>query len=369
MNQDNRVLQVVVIIIIIFGALLAGGTVFVNHDLLGSGLRVSQARFSDTNSNNKTDTLELILQNNAFFKVDIDKISIEKKSIDIDWTYNNSITIDSGNNFRVLCTARNSSSEVGFFEVLRIYIQFNEKYLSFFVRIGIEFSDTSFIYREDFESEFHIDQWDYFRFRNLEGQPIHGEYSSILDWTKSLDSLELDSCWISTTSNCHYVVMRTDLYNFGNVNFSADIRSRDNDGVGIIFRYNDTGYFPKFYLVWFTDDHPINDEEYLVEESHLFNWSTPNDTVELGKVNLHFVEGYDAGNGIIGFHWTKLNSTSLIRNQYWQNWQISLDNEQFNFYYDYNKILSYSGISNVNGTFGFVSFESRNSGFDNIHVW
>ncbi len=369
MIEDNRTLQVVLVIVIIFGSLMAGGSVFIRNDFSGEGLTINKARFTDTNSNNKTDTLELVIQNNGFFRAVIDNISILKLNADIDWPYNDSIIIDAGNSYRVICVAKNSSVEVGFFEILKIYLHFNEKYVSFAVRIGIEFSDISFIYSENFESEFHIEQWNYFRFRNLQGEPIHGDYSSILDWEISIDPIERDNCWKNTVSNCQYVVLKNNLFSFANVNFSADIRSRDNDGLGIIFRYNDTGYYPKFYLLWFTDDHPINDEEYIIEESHLFNWSTPDDIVELGKINLHFVEGYNAGNGIIGFHWTKLNSTSINRNRDWHNWRISLDNENFSFYYDYNKLFSYSGISITNGSIGFASFESRESRFDNIHVW
>ena len=369
MIQENKTLHVVLVIAIIFGSLMAGGSVFIRNDFSGEGLTINTARFTDTNSNNKTDTLELVLQNYAFLRVVIDKISIVKLNVDLDWVSNDSIIIDSGTSYRVVCVARNSSVEVGFFEILKIYLQYNEKLMSFAVRIGIEFSDISFIFSENFESDFHIEQWNYFRFRNLLGEPVHGDYSSILDWEKSLDYIERDNCWINTESNCQYVVLKNDLFSFTNVNFSADIRSRDNDGVGLIFRYNDTGPYPKFYLLWSTNDHPINDEEYLIEESHLFNWVTPNDTVELGKVNLHFVEGYDAGNGIIGFHWTKLNSTALNRNRDWHNWRISMDNENFIFYYEYNEILTYSGLSITNGSVGFVSFESRGTGFDNIHVW
>jgi hypothetical protein len=369
LNRDNRGLQVVLVIVIIFGSLLAGGSVFINQDFINEGLIIRRARFTDTNANNKTDTLELTLRNKAFFKVEIDKISILRKSVDIDWTYNNSIIIDSGNDFRVICVATNFSTEASFFDILQIYLFFNEKYLSFSARIGIEFSDTSFIYSENFESTIAIEQWNHFQFRNLQGIPIHGEYTSILDWKKSKDPLELDKCWRCSTSNCQFVVMKTNLYDFGNVNISADIRCSDNDGIGMIFRFNDSSFYPKFYLAWYTNDHPINDEEYLIEESHMFNWTTPEDVVELGKINLHYVEGYDAGNNIIGFHWTKLNSTAVIRNLNWYNWMISLDNEHFNLYYDYNKVLSYSGISITNGSIGFISFESDNSLFDNLHVW
>ncbi len=369
MEQDNRVLQVVLVIAIIFGSLLAGGTVFTRHDELSQGLRINRAVFTDTNGNNKTDTLELIIRNNGFFRVTLDNISIFLQGENIDWKHNDSISIPSGDDYRIICNAKNSSMEVGFLEILKIYIFYNQKFDSFIVKIGIEFSDTSFIFSEDFETDFEIDQWNYFRFKTINGKSIHGGFSTLLDWIVYRDPDEFDKSWYCTTSNCQYVVLRTDLYDFGNVNFSADLKCWDNDGMGVIFRYNDSGLFPKFYLVWFTYDHPINDEEYLEDEAHLFNWTTPDDVVELGKINLHYVEGYDAGNSTIGFHWTKLNSTNAYRNQNWHNWWISLDGSNFELYYNYDKALTYSALSLTNGTFGFVSFESRHSIFDNIHIW
>jgi hypothetical protein len=369
MERDNRALQVALVVAIIFGSLLAGGSVFVRFDEIGQGLRISRAVFTDTNENNKTDTLELIIQNNGFLRVKIDNITIQLGNMNIDWQHNESIAITSGENYRIICTAKNSSMEIGFLEVLRVYVHYNQRYDFFIVKIGIEFSNTTFIFSENFESDFEIDQWDYFRFETTNGKPIHGGLSSLLDWIVYRDYQEYDNSWYCSTSNCQYTVLRTDLYDFGNVNFSADLRCWDNDGTGIIFRYNDSGLYPKFYLVWHTYDHPINDEEYIEDEAHLYNWTTPDDVVELGRINLHYVEGYDAGNSTIGFRWTKLNSTASFRNQNWQNWMISLKNNDFKLYYNYEETLSYSGLTLTDGTFGFASFESRFSSVDNIYIW
>jgi len=243
MERDNRILQVVLVIVLIFGSLLAGGTVFTRHDEFSQSLRITRAVFSDTNTNSKADTLEIILQNNRFLRVTIDNITILSQGQIIDWKHNDTISIPSGEDFRIICSARNSSDEIGFLEILKIYIHYNQKYDSFIVKIGIEFSDISFIFSEDFESSFEIDQWNYFRFKTVNGKPIHGGFSSLLDWIVYRDPDEYDNSWYCTTSNCQYVVLRTDLYDFGDVNFSADMKCWDNDGTGIIFRFNDTGLY------------------------------------------------------------------------------------------------------------------------------
>ncbi len=101
----------------------------------------------------------------------------------------------------------------------------------------------------------------------------------------------------------------------------------------------------------------------------LFNWTSVDDKINLYHITLHYVEGYDAGNGNIGFHWMKLNSTSYFIDSFWYNWRIELENKKTRIYINNAKILTYNDTILMTGSIGLASFANYNSNFDNIYLW
>ncbi|NHJ39425.1 MAG: hypothetical protein FK731_05275 [Asgard group archaeon] len=368
MVEENKQIQAAVIILIIIGSAFIGGSVYIFNPFEDE-IKISNAFFSDENNNKYADTLKLVLKNRANLKVTIDEISITKLGMKLEWTYNESIEINANSKFNVICKTENLSEELHSLDLIEIAIFYKEKILVISVRISIEFSDLAFIYGNNFQDDFIRSQWSHFLFRNLTGYPIHGGFASLSEWLIDRDPLEFDKCLTCMTRNCQFIVLNTSLYNFDNFNLSIDIRRSDNDGVGVILRYNEFEGYPQFYLLWHTLDHPMGDEQYLEEETHLFNWTTNDDIVSFYEITLHYVKGYDAGNGIIGFNWTKLNSTICPISNRWHNWHVALNGSYLSYYFDYSQMLIYDGLLLTNGSIGLASFESSHSCFDNLYLW
>jgi hypothetical protein len=366
--EENKQVQAAVIILIIIGSMAIGGSVVIFNPFEDE-IKVNIAQFSDENSNNKADTLKLKLKNRSNFGVVIDEISLTKLGVKLEWSYNESIEISANSKSIVICEADNSSEELQSLDLVIINITYKDKELTFVVRISIEFSDLPFFYENNFQDDFNRSEWMHFLFRNLTGYPIHGGYANLGGWVRGRDPLEFDKSLMCTTRNCQFIVLNTSLYNFDNFNLSVDIYRRDNDGVGVVLRYNEIGGFPQFYLLWQTIDHPMGDDEYLEEEAHLYNWSSKYDVIFDYEITLHHVQGYDAGNGIIGFNWTKLNSTICPLSNRWHNWRIVLNGNYFSYSFDLAPMLTYDNLLMLNGSIGFASFESSYSCFDNLYLW
>jgi hypothetical protein len=366
--EENRQVQAVVIILIVIGSISIGGSVYIFNPFEDE-IRINKALFSDENGNNSADTLKLVLKNNGNFRITIDEISIIRLGQKLEWFYNESIEVQANSEYNVMCKTDNSTEELNFFDLVKINITYKDKELTTIVRISIEFSDLPFFYRNNFQDGFNRSHWTHFLFRNLTGHPIHGGYASIGRWISYRDPIEFDNCLICTTSNCQFIILNTSLYDFDNFNLSVDIRRRDNDGIGVVLRYSEFEGYPQFYLLWHTLDHPMGDDQYLEEEHHLYNWSSKPDVILYYEITLHHVKGYDAGNGIIGFNWTKLNSTICPISDRWNNWRINLNGNNLSYSFDLAQMLTCNNLLLTNGSIGFASFESRYSCFDNLYLW
>jgi hypothetical protein len=367
MVEENKQAQAALIIMVILGSAFIGGSV-VFFDPFEDEIKIGNSYFLDLNGNNHADTYRLKLKNRSNTKVIVDKISIFKYDLELEWSYNDSIEIKANEFFIVVCQADNITQELHYFDLAVIKLNYNDKEISYVVRISIEFANLNFIYGNNFQEKFDYLNWTQFLFRNLTGYPVHGEEANIKSWTRKRDMNEYDRCLMCITGNCQFIVLNTSQFNFDNFNLTVDVRRHDNDGVGVILRYSEVNGIPRFYLLWHTSDHPTGDE-YLEEEAHLFNWTTEDDIVEFSKITLHYVEGYDTGNGIIGFMWTKLNSSSCLVNDQWNNWLVKLDGSNFSYAYDQSELFTYNNLTMTNGSIGLVCFESFEVGYDNLFIW
>jgi hypothetical protein len=369
MVEENKQVQALAVIIVIVGIAFSLGTVvFINP--LEEGIRINNAYFTDLNGNNRADTLKIIIKNNSIFKITINEILLLKFYNELNWTYNESISILTNEKSTIICRSGSFSEELLFNEIVQLKIKYQDRQISTYIRIGIEFSDLPFIYGNNFQKNLDYESWTHFFFKNLTGYPMHGEYASLGDWQRRRDPIEFDRCLRCTSRNCQFFILNNSLFNFNNYNLSVDVYREDNDGIGIILRYQIINNLPEFYLLWHTSDHPMGDLEYIEEEAHMYNWSTKNDTVGFSEITLHHVKGYDAGNGIIGFNWTKLNSTYCdIEEEKWYNWRVVLDGNNFKFYFKLNELLTFDNLTLTSGSIGFVSFESRDSCYDNLYIW
>jgi len=151
------------------------------------------------------------------------------------------------------------------------------------------------------------------------------------------------------------------------VNVSYDLRTDDNDANGIIFRYDDSGLYPNFYIVWFTKDHPSSKNDPYAGEIDYFDWAIPADQIQQNKISLHYVEG-DAD----GFNWYKLAEADWTRqDNRWYTWRVITDGTSISLYIDDNvsPTLTATDGNIATGYVGLVSFANANSHYDNIYVW
>ena len=168
-------------------------------------------------------------------------------------------------------------------------------------------------------------------------------------------------------SNCQYVILNDPFYNFTNGNISCDLRTNDNDENGIIFRYDNSSAYPKFYVIWFTEDHPSPRNGPLPLEMPYFNWDTSADQIQPSKVTVHFVEG-----DVNGFNWYKIAETDWTRNNnQWYTWRVTANDTDIDLYIDnFNTpFMSFTDSRTSFGYFGFISFENEYANYDNLYVW
>jgi len=146
-----------------------------------------------------------------------------------------------------------------------------------------------------------------------------------------------------------------------------DLLTDDDDANGIIFRYDDSGTYANFYIVWFTRDHPSSSNGPHSGEVDDFDWVTPADQIVRNKITVHYVEG-DAD----GFNWYKLAEADWSRsNNVWYTWRVIADGEDMDLYIDKSAIptLSWTDSRITHGYIGLVSFANMNSFYDNIYAW
>ncbi|MBD3191540.1 MAG: hypothetical protein GF308_12900 [Candidatus Heimdallarchaeota archaeon] len=348
--------------------------------LRGKGeLVLMSYEFEDTNDNNFADKLIMELSNIGTAEAIVSEIDFKRGSTSVNWIIEGgeAISILSATEETVTFLANSDEDEIGYNDIVSIGLPNCNQQIQ--KRITPEFSPFVLLYEEDCESSISSD-WVQFLFTTTSGGHPHGTGAGITSaWQLVNDpaSSETDKCWQCTTNDCQFITLQTENRDFWDVNISYYLYTKDDDGNGIIFRYDDAGAYPRFYIIWYTENHPgPNNPGTSHNEGHLFNWhNDPEDRLEEGEITLHYVEGYDAGGGVIGFEWYKLDfasSGAWTRNDdQWYEWRLIAEGSHICLYIDGEETPTLEAYDSriEHGYVGLTSFANQNSYYDDIYVW
>ncbi|NHJ49746.1 MAG: hypothetical protein FK733_18285 [Asgard group archaeon] len=330
--------------------------------LKGDGeLVVLDYELEDTDASDLADKLTISVQNIGTAIATINGMSILRDGVAINWTLGSSeYEISASEQMDIICKASGALDELKYGQSAIFTINFDKKSFSITLRVPAKFSQYVLLYDEDFE-DFVSVNWSLtiFQTHNPAGT------QTLADWV--INEQSGNHYWRCTSNNCQFIVLEDPMRDFADVNITYDLRTDDNDANGIIYRYDNSGPYPNFYIVWFTRDHPSPTNGPHSQEITDFDWDTPADQIQQNKVTIHYVEG-DAD----GFNWYKLAEADWTRNNnQWYTWRVVADGADMDLYIDNmdTPFMSYSDARITHGYIGFVSFANANSHYDNIYVW
>ncbi len=315
----------------------------------------------DTNDSNFADTITIVIKNDGSTNYNISKILIDKDDMTANWTLGSSVYLIAQNDkTTITCSADTSADELAYSQNVKFKLVYENKVLNFYFKIPAEFSTFEIIAGEDFEN-FTYTNWTY---NLLYIHNIYGNHN-ISDWI--VDNRTGNDFWHCTNNDCQYVIKNDTSWLFSNSNISCDLSTNGNDAMDIIFRYNDTGLYPNFYIAWYTLDHPSARNGPHVDEVGIFDWDNPSDQIILGEITVHYVEG-DAD----GFNWFRIASVRWEREtNEWYTWRINADDNQFDLFIDNGDTpeLSFFDSRIDAGYIGLISFANENTQYDNLYLW
>lgn len=332
--------------------------------LRGNGeLVVMDYDLEDTDDTPFADTLTVDFNNIGTAEAVINVLTVTRDGVSLTWNLEaETITIPSGSSIDVECTANDATMELGYGVTAVFTFGFGGDTISIEIKVPAQFSHFVLQYDNDFETATDLSEWIYTKLGEHSGGT---SYNSIQDWRITEQS---GNHYAECTSNdCQFIILEDPLYDFYDVNISYDLRTGDDDGNGIIYRYDDSGTYPNFYCVWFTREHPGASNPSTDGGHDSFDWATPGDIVVENKLTIHYVEG-DAD----GFNWYKIAEASWTRaNNVWYSWRVVADGSNGAIYIDNSATatLSWTDARLSHGYVGFISFANLDSDFDNIYVW
>ncbi|NHJ49745.1 MAG: glycoside hydrolase family 61 protein [Asgard group archaeon] len=354
------VMTIIIIVIIIVAAIIVYFAIVPFFDETGE-LEILDYELKDTDATSYVDQLIITVENNSTKISTVHNVSVTRDGILTNWILNSSEYImESQEQINIVCNASSLADELIYGETVVFTIYFNKKSFDLTLRIPAKFSENSFTYLDDFEN-FDNENWSLVLL-----QPHNPSGTlTIDDWI--IEENKGNHYWQCTTNNCQFVILDDPMLNFTNTNFTCDLQTNDNDANGIIFRYDDSGTYPKFYIVWFTEDHPSprNGPEPL--EMTYFDWDTPADQIQSYKITIHYVEG-DAE----GLNWYKIAESDWTRNNnQWYTWKLTLNNTGIDFFIDdfSTPFMSIVDSRISHGYFGLISFENEYARYDNLYIW
>ncbi|MHA1212313.1 MAG: hypothetical protein ACTSSH_07615 [Candidatus Heimdallarchaeota archaeon] len=316
----------------------------------------------DTNSNNLADKINATIHNIDTLTITLSELTVKQNGIEVEWDLAETYEINPDEQISVICSTTLNSEEFEYTDLASFQFPYKKKIFAFDIRVSARFSDFSFIYEEEFDS-FNVEDWAL----TLIQAHYPDSFENISDWQIKQEDNGGNNYWQSTSNNCHFVVNKNPLLNFSNVNMSFDLRTDDDDANGFIYRYNDTGPYPNFYVVWYTYGHPSPLNGPHVEELDYFDWDTHEDQIEPGKITVHYVEG-DTN----GFNWYKIAEKDWTREyNVWHTWHLITNGNNTLLTIDDNDlpILNFTDTRISHGSIGFISFANMGSQYDNIFVW
>ncbi|MCF2144123.1 MAG: hypothetical protein K9W42_10510 [Candidatus Heimdallarchaeota archaeon] len=315
----------------------------------------------DTDATYYADKITTDIQNIGTAEVTISSVSITKDGEAISWALaEETYVIGSSERRDIVFEAASAADELGSGELIYVTLAYdNGKEISFEFKVPGKFSRFVLLYEEDFESGLPSG-WTHTLFY------IHGGgHHNLSDWVLAEESG--NHYWHCTSNDCQFIILEDPLRNFASVNISYDLRTNDDDANGIIFRYDDSGEYAKFYIVWYTRDHPSPRNGPFTGETDYFDWATASDQIQPDKITVHYVEE-DAD----GWNWYKIAEVDWNRvNNRWYSWRVIADGANMGLYIDNSNTptLEWSDARISTGYVGLVSFANANSHYDNIYAW
>lgn len=331
--------------------------------LRGDGeIVIMEYDLENTDATPFADTLTVSMNNIGTAAVDVSAVSVTKDGAAITWNLaEESYNIGTGTSLDVVCSADSATQELGYGENVVFTFTLGEgDTVVVEIKVSAKFSHFVTIYENDFETVTDFSEWTHTTLFT-HGGGTH----TIADWRiLETGGNHFAEC---TNNDCQFITLEDPNHDFYDVNITYDLRTSDNDGNGIIFRYDDSGAYANFYCVWYTRDHPSAANGPHVGEEDIFDWNTPSDQIINGEITIHYVEG-DAN----GYNWYKLDSVAWTRsNNVWYSWRVVADGSNGALYIDNSDTatLTWTDSNLSHGYIGFISFANDNSDFDNIYVW
>lgn len=304
------------------------------------------------------DTLTVSVTNIGTNDATVASVVAKKDGVIVNWHLDaDTYIIATSESADIICKADDAEQEFGYGELATFTFTYdNGNTIDVAVKVAAKFSSFKIVYENDFEDATDMSDWTHTLMHEHGGAPYDITGWSIAD----VGGNKFAEC---ETNHCQFITLESEDYS--NVNISYDLRTSDDDGNGIIYRYDNSGPYPNFYCVWFTEEHPgITNPS---TDGDVFDWVTPSDRVTEFKVTIHYVEG-DAE----GYNWYKIAEADWTRaNNVWYSWRVIADGNDGALYID-NAItptLSWTDARLSHGYIGFVSFANADSDFDNIYVW
>lgn len=307
------------------------------------------------------DTLTVSVNNIGTAEATINELTVTKDGVELTWNLvSEEYVIAQGASQEVICTADDATQEFGYGELASFIFGYSGKSFDIELKVSAVFSNFVLQYTNDFSDATDMSEWTHTLLFTHGG----GNHD-ITDWViRNQGGDYFAEC---TSNDCQFITLQDDDRDFYDVNITYDLRTGDDDGNGIIYRYDDSGPYPNFYCVWFTREHPGPSNPPHSGEGGAFDWATASDQVTENKLTIHYVEG-DAD----GFNWYKIAEADWTRsNNVWYSWRIIADGSNGALYIDNaaTPSLEWTDSRLSHGYIGFVSFANDDSDFDNIYVW
>jgi hypothetical protein len=353
------------IFVIVFTITFSAIIYFVVIPLIVQGeLVVLDFTLEDTAHTNFVDKITINLENVGNEELAFTSVRVTRNSELINWSLGSTTyVVEQKEQITIICTANSTSNELAYSELVEFMFPFEVKFFSFEMKIPAIFSSNSILFGEDFE-DFDAANWSYYGIAVHDLFDIHNH--NLSDWITNKDFG--NTYWQCSNNDCQFVILSDPLLNFTNANISCDLSTNGGDATGVIYRFDDSGLFPQFYILWYTQDHPSPRNGPHVEELDLFDWSNPaTDQIQPGELTVHFVEG--DGNG---YNWYKIASVEWAREfNIWYTWRIDSHNDHFRIYVDNSEapIIEFYDTRVARGQIGLISLANDLAFFDNLYIW
>jgi len=292
----------------------------------------------------------------------LNNISITKDGAPVNWTLQTiPAVIDQTSQINVICTTNEFTGELGYGQyVVVTYIYEEVKTLSIKIKMPAIFSRFAIIYQEDFSYGLSAN-WKHKLFMVHSSLGKH----NIEDWIIMEENG--NNFLHCLNKDCQLLILEDPLNDFYDINITYDLLTNDDNANGVIFRYDASGEYDKFYIVWYTTNHPSPVNGPHIDEINYFDWNITSDQIEPDKITVHYVE-QDAN----GWNWYRLADVNWIREENkWYTWRIITNGTNMALFIDNEEFptLEWNDMRISHGFIGLISFFNIDLYYDNIYAW